>query len=95
MRSVTVTDFKAHCLAMLDDVARTGESLVLVRRGKPIARVVASSTLAPARSPAERLAGTVTIHGDLVAPVLDPGDWDAERGVLEPRDRSPRRARKR
>lgn len=82
MRAVTVTHFKAHCLAMLDDVARTGEALVLVRRGKPIARVVASSTAAPATSPAERLAGTVTIHGDLLAPVLDPDDWDANRGVL-------------
>jgi antitoxin (DNA-binding transcriptional repressor) of toxin-antitoxin stability system len=82
MRAVTVTHFKAHCLAMLDDVARTGESVVLLRRGKPIARIVASSTAVPPSSPAKRLAGTVTIHGDLLAPVLDPDDWDANRGVL-------------
>ena len=85
MRSVTVTQFKAHCLAMLDEVARTGEALVLVRRGKPIARVLASSTTSAPSSPAVRLAGTVTIHGDLIAPAIDPDAWDANQGVLLPR----------
>ena len=88
-RTVNVTDFKAHCLAMLDDVARTGESLVLLRRGKPIARVIPSATRALPLPPDQRLAGTVRIRGDLIAPVLDADEWDAHRGELAP-TRKPR-----
>jgi prevent-host-death family protein len=39
-RSVSATRFKAECLALLDDVAQTGEPLTITKRGRPIARVV-------------------------------------------------------
>ena len=52
MRHVTATEFKAKCLALLDEVAETKESFVLTKRGKPVARVV------PAEEP-RSLIGTV------------------------------------
>lgn len=65
-------EFKARCLALLDRVAATGEAIVVTKRGRPVARVV------PARPPrAPSLRGSVTVVGDLVAPVLDA--WDLER----------------
>lgn len=37
---ISVSAFKARCLSLLDDVARTGEELVVTKRGEPLARVV-------------------------------------------------------
>jgi prevent-host-death family protein len=73
-RTVTATRFKAECLGLLDDVARTHRELVVTKHGKPVARVV------PAQPPID-LRGSVTFLVDddeLIAP-LDV-EWDAERG---------------
>jgi antitoxin (DNA-binding transcriptional repressor) of toxin-antitoxin stability system len=100
MKTIAITEFKAHCLALLEDIARTGESLLVTKRGKALARVVPSidgGSLYPQAS----LAGTVTIVGDVVDPVLPASAWSAMRGQLlatpEGRKRSkkpPRGARK-
>ncbi len=71
-RTVAATVFKARCLSLLDRVAETGESLVITKRGKAVARVVPAR-----RTPAASLRGSVTIHGDIVSPILD--RWDADR----------------
>ena len=39
MKTIAASDFKARCLAILDDVARTGERILIVKRGKPVASV--------------------------------------------------------
>ena len=65
-RTIAASEFKAKCLALLDEVAATGETLVVTKRGKPVARVV------PAEEP-RSLIGTVTylisddefVHGGL------------------------------
>ncbi|MBI2377939.1 MAG: type II toxin-antitoxin system Phd/YefM family antitoxin [Deltaproteobacteria bacterium] len=59
--------FKAKCLAILDEVARTGRTVVVTKRGKPIAR------LAPVESSQKRpLAdGILFLADDLVSPTGD------------------------
>jgi len=64
--------FKAECLAILDEVQESGESIVVTKRGKPVARVIPYSD-----RKAESLRGSVTFHGDVVNPILD--KWDADR----------------
>jgi prevent-host-death family protein len=54
-RTVSASQFKAKCLAMLDEVAATGEEIVVTKRGRAVARVSA------AREP-ESLRGSVTFH---------------------------------
>lgn len=76
MRTMTVTDFKAHCLAVLDEIERTGDTVVLLRRGKPIARVTGTRA-APDARPQDALRGTVETIGDLVSPALPAEAWDA------------------
>ncbi len=39
--TITATEFKAKCLALLDRVHETGEELVISKHGKPVARLVA------------------------------------------------------
>lgn len=67
MKRMRAAEFKAKCLKVMDDVAATGQTVVVTKRGKPVARV------APPAHAAERfvgrLRGSVTVHGDLVAPL--------------------------
>ena len=63
--------FKAHCLALLDKVARTRQPLIVTKRGKPVAKVVPTELRVPAD-----LLGSVKFHGDIVAPILD--EWEVE-----------------
>ena len=64
-RSIGASAFKAHCLALLDRGAETGESLVVTKRGRAAARVVPARRTEPAS-----LRGSVTLRGDIVAPIL-------------------------
>lgn len=70
-RMVSASQFKAQCLAMLDEVAQSGEEIVITKRGRAVARVSAASK-------PESLRGSVTFcvsDEELVKP-LDL-DWDA------------------
>jgi len=82
MRSIRASEFKAKCLAILDEVERTGEPVTILKRGRPVARL-----LPPARGegkyPQDSLKGTVKILGDVIEPVLPAELWEAESG--EPR----------
>ena len=39
-KEITATQFKARCLRLLDEVAETGETLVVTKHGRPVARVM-------------------------------------------------------
>ncbi|HTZ85610.1 MAG TPA: type II toxin-antitoxin system Phd/YefM family antitoxin [Solirubrobacteraceae bacterium] len=39
IRTISASRFKAQCLAMLDEVAATGEEIVVTKRGRAVARV--------------------------------------------------------
>src|SRR5450631_2937686 len=85
MKSVAVSEFKAHCLSLLEDVARTGEPILVTKRGKPLARVTPSGNT-NALSPQDTLRGTVEILGDVLEPVVPLTAWNAARGVLLTQD---------
>jgi prevent-host-death family protein len=79
MQEINASEFQAKCLAILDEVARTGQPVTILKRGRPIAQLIPSAS-APRleRYPQEALVGTVQIHGDVVAPVLPAETWDIE-----------------
>jgi prevent-host-death family protein len=69
----TATRLKAELLGVLDDVARSGEAVVVTKHGRPVARIVPVDDDAP-------LLGSVTFNvpdEELLEPI-DAG-WDAER----------------
>jgi prevent-host-death family protein len=39
-RTICASEFKAKCLKLMDQVAATGDTLVITKRGKPVARVL-------------------------------------------------------
>jgi prevent-host-death family protein len=71
--TIKASEFKAKCLALMDAVAETGETIVITKNGAPVAQ------LGPYR-PKLRNArgiwkGKVVIKGDIISP-LDV-EWDA------------------
>ncbi len=75
--TISVSEFKAKCLALVDRVKRTGRPLLITRRGEPMAAVVPPEPPAPEGSWLGSAAGTGRIVGDLVAPAVRPGEWKA------------------
>ena len=73
MKTIPATHFKEHCLALLEQVRQTRQSLVVTRHGKPVAEI---SPYAP-RPPgaANPLKGTILYQGDLIAPLAE--RWDS------------------
>ncbi|HEY8209854.1 MAG TPA: type II toxin-antitoxin system prevent-host-death family antitoxin [Myxococcaceae bacterium] len=65
-RVMTAGEFKARCLRVMDQVAATGEAVVITKRGAPVVRVMPVR-----RRPAKffgALRGTLAIVGDVVSP---------------------------
>ena len=76
MERINASDFKARCLAILDRVCATGERVVILKRGKPVAEL-GPATEAQARYPQLELEGTVTVMGDIVGPVVPESHWES------------------
>ncbi len=79
-RQMAAGEFKAKCLAVMDEVNETGRPLVVTKRGHPVIQVV------PIRNGGKkkdgffgRLKGIIEIVGDpddLVKPIFPLEDWD-------------------
>ena len=78
MTTVKISEFKAKCLEILDRVSKTGETLVITRRGKPLARVLPISS-APADDWIGSLKGSAKATDDLILPAVDAEEWEACR----------------
>ena len=69
-RTIPAGEFKARCLRLLDEVAETGEVLVVTKRGRAVAQV------APVDStPRRSLRGSVEYRGDIVGPFHE--EWES------------------
>jgi prevent-host-death family protein len=84
MQEIAISKFKATCLAVLEQVRKTGEPVLVTRFGQPVARIEP-----PAQS-FKRIklgsgAGTMEILGDIVSPISDISDWEATQ---DPEDKS-------
>ena len=75
METVAISKFKATCLALLDRVKKTGQPLLITRRGEPIAQVVPPPPEPPRGSTFGAMAGSIEFVGDVVEP-LGEDDWD-------------------
>lgn len=77
MQTIKASEFKAKCLALMDEVARTGEPIRITKSGKPIAELRPVSTVKPA-SPFGWHKGRIKERGDIIEPV-DVDAWEALR----------------
>ncbi len=77
METVSVSEFKATCLALLDKVKRTGRPILVTKRGEPIAQVVPPPKRELPHSWLGKYRGDGEIVGDIVAPAADESEWEA------------------
>ncbi|MEE9180699.1 MAG: type II toxin-antitoxin system Phd/YefM family antitoxin [Vicinamibacteria bacterium] len=77
MKQINASDFKAKCLAILDEVERTGEPITILKRGRPVAELIPPVPKTKAYAQSELL-GSVVIKADVVEPALPAGAWEAE-----------------
>ncbi len=76
---ISAGEFKAKCLKLMDEVAETHEPIIITKRGKPVARLLPVENAAPRSRLFGYMAGTVTIHGDIVN--VPHEAWAAENGA--------------
>ena len=78
METINASDFKARCLAILDRVAATGERVVILKRGRPVAEL-GPANRAAIGYPQVALKGTVAVVGDIVGPAVPEEHWESLR----------------
>jgi prevent-host-death family protein len=77
VQEVAISEFKAKCLALLEQVRRTKRPIRVTRFGKPVAEVVPPSPSAEASDWLGSMNDTTEILGDIVSPVVDESDIEA------------------
>jgi prevent-host-death family protein len=81
MKSLKASEFKARCLAVLDEVERTGEPVSISKRGRIVARLVPPRSLKETRYPQRALKGTGKTLADIIIPAVSVEAWDALGGT--------------
>lgn len=73
MQTIRASEFKAKCLALMDEVARTGRPLLVTKNGKPVAELRPHTV--PGKDAFGIWKGRLLVRGDIVSPV--DADWEA------------------
>ncbi len=78
MKEIAISEFKAKCLALLDQVQKTKTPILITRFGKPVAEVIPPSPK-PTSDWMGSMKGKIEILGDIVSPANEPEDWEVLR----------------
>jgi antitoxin (DNA-binding transcriptional repressor) of toxin-antitoxin stability system len=73
MKTISASEFKKRCLAVVTEVHSTREPVMITKWRKPLARLV------PAGKPPKfigRLKGVFEIVGDIESPIAPPEAWE-------------------
>jgi prevent-host-death family protein len=79
MKEVAISEFKAKCLGILEQVRKTRTPIRVTRFGEPVAEVVPPTPKPRRKSWLGSMAGSAEIVGDIVGPTGSFEDWDAFR----------------
>jgi prevent-host-death family protein len=80
MKEVAISEFKAKCLGILEEVRKTRKPIRVTRFGKPVAEVIPPSPRVAKGRRLGSMVGTGKILGDIVGPTGRLDDWEAWRG---------------
>jgi prevent-host-death family protein len=74
--TIAAGEFKAKCLALLDEVQQSRKEYIITKRGKPVARLVPAESRKKKEDIFGRMKGTIEIHGD----IFSTGEqWEADQ----------------
>ncbi len=75
MRTMAITEFKAYALKIIDQVSKSNESIVITKRGKPLAEIIPFRKSELKNTPGN-LANMLVFEKDIIAP-LGKDMWEA------------------
>jgi prevent-host-death family protein len=79
MEEVSISVFKAKCLALLEQVRKTKKPIRITRHGKPVAEVVPPSPVEDRAAWIGSMKGRIEILGDIISPAADEDEWEVLR----------------
>jgi prevent-host-death family protein len=79
MREVAISEFKAKCLALIDQVNKTKRPIRITRFGNPIAEVIPPSSIQGRAAWIGSMKDSIEIVGDIISPANEEGEWEALR----------------
>jgi prevent-host-death family protein len=77
IQEVAISEFKAKCLSLLEEVSKTKTPLRVTRRGKAIAEVIPASSDAEGREWLGSMSDSIEIIGDVISPVIEISEIEA------------------
>ena len=79
MEEVAISKFKAHCLALLEQVRLTKKPILVTRFGKPVAEVIPPTSVQGRASWIGSMRDSMEITGDIISPANEESDWEVLR----------------
>ena len=79
MKEVSISEFKAKCLGLLEMVRRTRTPLRVTRFGKPVAEVMPPCAVVDRASWIGSMKDSIEIVGDIISPANDENEWEVLR----------------
>jgi len=79
MQEIAISEFKAKCLALLEQVRKTKKPIRVTRFGKPVAEVIPPGPVASEAEWLGSMTDSMEILGDIISPVIEETDWEALR----------------
>jgi prevent-host-death family protein len=79
MQEIAISEFKAKCLAILEQVEKTKTPVRITRHGKPVADVVPTVPNVDRAALFGSMRNSIEILGDIVSPVIDLDEIEALR----------------
>ncbi len=79
MHEVAISEFKAKCLALLEEVSKTKKPIRVTRFGKPIADVIPPASVQGRAAWIGSMKDSMEIVGDIVSPDNEENEWEALR----------------
>ena len=82
-RTIKASEFKAKCLQLMDEVAESGEEIIITKYGRPVSKLTPYRKKPKSFFGADK--GRMKIIGDIISPI--DVEWEAETNpdrVLNP-----------
>jgi prevent-host-death family protein len=79
MEEVSISEFKAKCLALLEQVNKTKKPLRITRHGKPVAEVIPPAPVVDRAAWIGSMKDSMEILGDIISPANDEDEWEVLR----------------
>ena len=70
-RTIKASEFKAKCLQLMDEVAESGEEIIITKYGRPVSKLIPYKERPKSFFGADK--GRMKIVGDIVSPM--PAEW--------------------